>query len=99
MQQLLAGLLTSQVSRRLLALLREEAVSSGLVPFYIRLDQVARAANLPQQPGREALSRALAARGFTVTRTQCDPAALRTDAPWEDVLQAAKDAAVERRHA
>ena len=83
----------------LLALLREEAVSSGLVPFYIRLDQVARAANLPQQPGREALSRALAARGFTVTRTQCDPAALRTDAPWEDVLQAAKDAAVERRHA
>jgi tRNA (guanine26-N2/guanine27-N2)-dimethyltransferase len=81
----------------LLALLREEAVASGLVPFFIRLDQVGRAANLPQQPSREALGRALTARGFTVTRTQCHSAALRTDAPWADVLQAAKDTAQRTR--
>ena len=66
------------------------------MPFYLRLDQVGRAANLSQQPSREALSRALAGRGFSVTRSQCDAAALRTDAPWEDVLQAAKDTAAGR---
>lgn len=80
----------------LFTLLREEAGACGLVPFYLRLDQVGRAANLSQQPSREALSRALAGRGFSVTRSQCDAAALRTDAPWEDVLQAAKDTAAGR---
>lgn len=78
----------------LLAVLREEADAFGrapdMPPYYVRLDQIASAAKVKHRmPSRDALIRELEARGFTATRTHCDQAALKTNAPWGTLLDAA----------
>ncbi len=78
----------------LLALLQEEAdAEAAMPPGYLRLDDVARAARLPQMPSRDVLVAALRARGHAACRTHCDDRALKTDAAWPQVLEAAAAAA------
>jgi tRNA (guanine26-N2/guanine27-N2)-dimethyltransferase len=84
-----------QSLRSLLSVLQEEASLEG-PPMYFRLDQIARVAGLRHRtPNRGSLSRRLQEMGFRVTRTHCDANALRTDAPWPAIVDAASAASAE----
>ena len=72
----------------LLALLREEA-DDALPPGYCTLDDVATRAGT-RTPSRDAVITALRAAGHVATRTHCADRALKTNAPWSAVLDAAR---------
>ena len=76
--------------RKLLALLQQEA-DDALPPLYVRLEDVARFGKTATPP-RDKLIEALRARGHAAAQTHCDERALKTSAPWGDVLAAARDA-------
>jgi tRNA (guanine26-N2/guanine27-N2)-dimethyltransferase len=67
----------------------EETSAPEIPPYYVTLEQLARAARLPRMPSRDSLHVAILARGFVATRTHCDHSALRTNAPWPLLLEAA----------
>lgn len=72
----------------LLALLLEEA-DEALPPGYITLDDVATRAGT-RTPSRDALIAALRDGGHVAARTHCADRALKTNAPWQAVLDAAR---------
>jgi tRNA (guanine26-N2/guanine27-N2)-dimethyltransferase len=76
--------------RRLLEALVEEAEAT-LPPFCVRMEELSRAGRAPHTPRRDELIAALRERGHAATRTHCDERALKTDAPWETLLQTARD--------
>ena len=72
----------------LLAVLREEA-DDALLPGYHTLDDVAARAGT-RTPSRDAVIAALRNAGYAATRTHCADRALKTNAPWAAVLDAAR---------
>ena len=72
----------------LLAVLREEA-DDALPPGYHTLDDVAARAGT-RTPSRDAVIAALQDAGHVATRTHCADRALKTNAPWAAVLDAAR---------
>jgi tRNA (guanine26-N2/guanine27-N2)-dimethyltransferase len=72
----------------LLALLLAEA-DEALPPGYITLDDVATRAGT-RTPSRDALIAALRDGGHVAARTHCADRALKTNAPWQAVLDAAR---------
>jgi tRNA (guanine26-N2/guanine27-N2)-dimethyltransferase len=76
----------------LLRALRAEA-DAALPPHYVRLEEVARAGGKLPTPARDALIAALRERGHAAAGTHCEERALKTSAPWQDVLDAARSLA------
>jgi tRNA (guanine26-N2/guanine27-N2)-dimethyltransferase len=75
--------------RALLAVLQEEA-DPRLPPFFVRLDDISRAGLVERTPPRDALIQELRHRGHAASRTHCADRALKTSAPWAEVLDAAR---------
>jgi len=74
-------------SGRLLTALRDEL---PLPPLYVRLDELARAASVPPPPLGRFLDE-LRSRGFLAVRTHFSPIGVKSDAPPEELIRAARD--------